>query len=298
MSKAENIAQRLLEDEEEDPKDYIMRQPLGPHSDIKALGNLLQPLGFKYREMGGPCWEKEAGNKMLSVGRSSYPNQYLLEELHRYCDTRWQHEWIATVPAHQLMIEVKRWLGLREDEEEDPKDYIMRQLPRFKVGDYVKVTDDRDDHYGLTGRIKSISGKLHHVVFDPASHDFYYEDELERSSSSKMDEDEEEVDPKDYIMGLSAVYGYVSIVFAENADADMAFHILDNDGEDAVIDYLAQWDMGEGEFTKGKPWGSSDRLYRHGDYILTWNRGLSYISLNRIIREFSPEAKRYRDKEL
>jgi hypothetical protein len=186
---------------------------------------------------------------------------------------------------------------LLEDEDEYPKDYVMRNLPRFKVGDYVRVVDEFDDHYTQTGRITSISGLWHHVVFDPGNHDFYYERELERSDSTRMDEEDDE-DPKDYIMGLTGVYGYQNIVFMEGSDADMPFHILDNESEEAVISYLAQWDMGEGEVTRHKPWGSGDRVYHGSDnYVLSYSHGLGYIGLCRIIREFSPEARRYRDKE-
>jgi hypothetical protein len=75
------------------------------------------------------------------------------------------------------------------------------------------------------------------------------------------------------------------IVFMQGADADTPLSILDTDGPEAAIDYLAEWDNGDGGDVADEPSaGSADTTYTddHG-YILTYNVGLGYIGLERLV---------------
>ena len=80
---------------------------------------------------------------------------------------------------------------------------------------------------------------------------------------------------------------YYTIVFCQNDfDTKEPFEILNQQGEDATIEYLAQWDFGgESEHCLSesidKPWGLSDTIYSKGDYILSYNEPLGYIGLTR-----------------
>ena len=72
------------------------------------------------------------------------------------------------------------------------------------------------------------------------------------------------------------------IVFMQGEDAQEALDILDNDGTDAAIEYLAQWDMEPGEIEDESAAGTDDDVYQSDDgYILTYNTRLGYIGLER-----------------
>ena len=72
------------------------------------------------------------------------------------------------------------------------------------------------------------------------------------------------------------------IVFLQGDEAIEPINILNNEGKDAAINYLAQWDMGDrGEVMDELAAGSSDSTYEAGDYLLSWNTGLEYIGLER-----------------
>jgi len=52
--------------------------------------------------------------------------------------------------------------------------------------------------------------------------------------------------------------------------------------EKAMLKYLMQWDMGEdsyGECYSKKPWGSSDTVYKKGNYRMSYNSKLGYAAL-------------------
>lgn len=67
--------------------------------------------------------------------------------------------------------------------------------------------------------------------------------------------------------------------YYENSSA-IAFELLEENGPSAAIDYLKQWHYyGEHEVVT-YPFGDSDHLFKEGNYILSWNDGLGYISLN------------------
>jgi len=73
---------------------------------------------------------------------------------------------------------------------------------------------------------------------------------------------------------------YEDVVFLQGDEADEALEILDNQGEDAAMDYLAQWHspghhMGSSDLSHG----SSDYTYEKDGYIMSWNTSLGYIGL-------------------
>jgi hypothetical protein len=75
---------------------------------------------------------------------------------------------------------------------------------------------------------------------------------------------------------------WVDVVFAQDRDdyeecADM--------GIDEMVEHLSQWDYGQetddAHTCETHPWGSDDRTYKVGEYVLTINYRLGYVSLNR-----------------
>lgn len=75
------------------------------------------------------------------------------------------------------------------------------------------------------------------------------------------------------------------IVFMQGSDADEPLRILDESGPEAAIDYLAEWDNGDGGDMADEPSaGSADDVYQSDNgYILSWNTGLGYIGLERLV---------------
>lgn len=76
---------------------------------------------------------------------------------------------------------------------------------------------------------------------------------------------------------------FENVVFMQGEEAEEPLSILDNDGHDACIEYLAQWHYpGEHETRKGDTGaGSADSEHETDDgYILSYNRGLGYIGLS------------------
>jgi hypothetical protein len=55
--------------------------------------------------------------------------------------------------------------------------------------------------------------------------------------------------------------------------------------EEAAVEYLAQWDMGDGGDIHDEPAsGNSDDVYETDDgYRLSYNTGLGYIGLERLV---------------
>jgi len=77
---------------------------------------------------------------------------------------------------------------------------------------------------------------------------------------------------------------YESIVFMQGEEADEVLDILEEQGEEAAMDFLMQWDMGEGgEEYDTPPWGEADKLYEKGDYVMSYNTGLPAFGLTRIV---------------
>ncbi len=71
------------------------------------------------------------------------------------------------------------------------------------------------------------------------------------------------------------------IVFVQGDEADEPLSVLDTNGTEAAIEYLAQWHYpGEHELTQEPAAGSSDDVFETDDgFILTWNIRLGYIGL-------------------
>ncbi len=71
------------------------------------------------------------------------------------------------------------------------------------------------------------------------------------------------------------------IVFVQGDEAIEPLGILDTDGTEAAIEYLAQWHCpGEHQTADEPAAGSSDDTYETEDgFILTWNSRLGYIGL-------------------
>jgi hypothetical protein len=77
---------------------------------------------------------------------------------------------------------------------------------------------------------------------------------------------------------------YFQIISMQGHQASEVLPIIENQGEQAAIDFLSQWDFGgESEHSpEPAPWGSEDRLYRSGDYVLSYNLPLGYVGLCRL----------------
>ena len=79
---------------------------------------------------------------------------------------------------------------------------------------------------------------------------------------------------------------YLQIVFMQGDDAREPLAILDKQGESAALDFLSEWDYGDACPTNNEPnAGTSDTVYKQGNYLLTYNTGLGYIGLDRVTEE-------------
>ena len=76
---------------------------------------------------------------------------------------------------------------------------------------------------------------------------------------------------------------YRQIVFMQGDDADETMQILDEHGKKAALDHLLQWDNGDGDVRSTSSAGSNDYIYKHGNYIMSYNLGLPYIGLEEVI---------------
>ena len=74
---------------------------------------------------------------------------------------------------------------------------------------------------------------------------------------------------------------WVDVVFADGDD----FNVMGDMGIGEMASHLEQWDYGQetddAHTRDSYPWGSSDRVYKVGQYTLAINYGLGYASLNR-----------------
>jgi hypothetical protein len=77
---------------------------------------------------------------------------------------------------------------------------------------------------------------------------------------------------------------YTRIVFMQGEDADEPLRILDEQGEGAAVEYLAQWDYGDaGEEFDEPSSGEDDDVYETDDgFRLSYNTRIGYIGLERI----------------
>lgn len=77
---------------------------------------------------------------------------------------------------------------------------------------------------------------------------------------------------------------YARIVFMQGEEAEEPLRILDEDGTKAAIDYLAQWDNGDEDVHSSSSAGTSDTVIAKGRYVLSFNRYIGYIGLERKIK--------------
>lgn len=76
---------------------------------------------------------------------------------------------------------------------------------------------------------------------------------------------------------------YIEIIFFQGDDAEEPLEILEEQGEQACLEYCAQWDCGDSPYySDTPPWGADDDLYQDGIYILSYNARLGYVGLCRV----------------
>ena len=75
------------------------------------------------------------------------------------------------------------------------------------------------------------------------------------------------------------------LVFVQGDEAIEPLSILNTEGPEATVDYLAGWNNSKSQEEADEPAaGSSDNTYEtEGGFILTWNDRLGYIGLERRI---------------
>ena len=81
---------------------------------------------------------------------------------------------------------------------------------------------------------------------------------------------------------------YEPVVFIQGDEATEPLEILDRDGEEALVDYLSQWDYGDhvpSEEDHGAGDSDTVREMRDGAYLLTYNTRYGYCGLCRIVEE-------------
>ena len=77
---------------------------------------------------------------------------------------------------------------------------------------------------------------------------------------------------------------YGRIVFLQNEQADEALQILNDQGTEAAIEHLAQWDNADAvEVTEEPSSGDDDDVFEDEHYRLSWNSKLNYIGLEAIL---------------
>ena len=76
---------------------------------------------------------------------------------------------------------------------------------------------------------------------------------------------------------------YQNIVFMQGDEAIPVLDRIENQSEQDALEYLSQWAYGDGLEEDSQPWGESDKLFLHNDLVLSWNTGIPYVSLTRII---------------
>lgn len=73
---------------------------------------------------------------------------------------------------------------------------------------------------------------------------------------------------------------YENVVFLQGDEAEEPLKILNDEGEDAALEYLKQWHYpGEHMGTNKLGAGTDDRTYKKDNYIMDWNSRIGYIGL-------------------
>jgi hypothetical protein len=85
---------------------------------------------------------------------------------------------------------------------------------------------------------------------------------------------------------------WVSVVFLQGGEAEPVLEIIDQQGADAAIEYLAGWDHGQDTVDSAMEYGyvydtaprtPADVVATRGDYAVTYSHGLNYVGLARRI---------------
>ncbi len=83
---------------------------------------------------------------------------------------------------------------------------------------------------------------------------------------------------------------WISVVFLQGEEAEAVLEIIDRQGTDAAVEYLAGWDMADeteedalenGYVYDAPPQSPNDRLATRDVYALTYNPDLGYVGLTR-----------------
>lgn len=80
---------------------------------------------------------------------------------------------------------------------------------------------------------------------------------------------------------------YFTIVNVKSYQDPEPMKLVKMKGPDAAIDYLSKYDQGvESDVNPSTtpPWGSNDKTFDRGDYILFWNESVGYVGLVRTNR--------------
>jgi hypothetical protein len=84
---------------------------------------------------------------------------------------------------------------------------------------------------------------------------------------------------------------YEEVIFLQDSSASEALDILDSKGEAAALDYLKQWDNGDGGEVLGtNPGGRTDSKFEKDGYLMTYNTKVGYIGLSKVISKHDDEA--------
>lgn len=83
---------------------------------------------------------------------------------------------------------------------------------------------------------------------------------------------------------------YQRIVFCQGLDAIGPLRVLDENGPDSAVEYLAQWDSSDAcEYYDEPASGESDSVVETDDgYRLSWNWELGYIGLEKVVEGEQP----------
>lgn len=131
-----------------------------------------------------------------------------------------------------------------------------------------------------TENIKITESELKSLVKKVVVREFFERSPYPEDREFDSDSEPYEVDSDQGLDESTDMDRYEDVVFLQGDSADEAIEILDNQGEDAAMDYLIQWHepghhMGSSELSHG----SSDSTYERDGYIMSYNIPLNYIGL-------------------
>lgn len=81
---------------------------------------------------------------------------------------------------------------------------------------------------------------------------------------------------------MSAPFYYERIVFLRDSEAEEPLQILDEHGEEKAIEFLSEWDYGDGgDIHEGPSYGTGDHTYFSGKWLLSYDLHRGYIGLEK-----------------